>query len=82
MSRLAKATLLGSIALSVGIIYGVHYMQQQEAETMYKGVLRDDERRREKLRRREQEYEDSQRKRALYEAVQSVPRPSQQPDGS
>jgi hypothetical protein len=32
MSRLAKTTLLGSLVLSAGIIYGVHYMQRQEAE--------------------------------------------------
>ncbi|KAI0083935.1 hypothetical protein BDY19DRAFT_899421 [Irpex rosettiformis] len=80
MSRLAKTTLAGSIVLSVGIIYTVHYMQRQEAETMYKGVLRDDERRREKMRKREEELVESQRKRELYEAVQQVPSHSQQTD--
>lgn len=39
---------------------------------MYLGVLRDDERRREKMRRREEDLQESLRKRALYEAVQHV----------
>lgn len=39
---------------------------------MYQGVLRDDERRREKMRRREEELRESQRKREVYERVQPV----------
>lgn len=39
---------------------------------MYKGVLRDDERRREKMRGREEELQESQRKRERYERVQHV----------
>lgn len=39
---------------------------------MYKGVLRDDERRKEKMQQREAEFAESQRKRALYERVQQV----------
>lgn len=39
---------------------------------MYKGVLRDDERRREKMQQREADFIESQRKRALYESVQHV----------
>lgn len=39
---------------------------------MYKGVLRDDERRREKMRQREEELQESVRKRELYERVQTV----------
>ena len=41
-------------------------------ENMYQGVLRDDERRREKLRQREEELWKSRQKRALYERVQTV----------
>jgi len=41
---------------------------------MYKGVLRDDERRREKMRQRELDLEESRKKRELYEGVQSVKR--------
>jgi protein PET117 len=44
------------------------------AKTMYKGVLRDDERRREKMKQREEELQESKRKRALYECVQTVER--------
>ena len=39
---------------------------------MFKGVLRDDERRREKMQRREAELFESQRKREEYESVQPV----------
>jgi protein PET117 len=39
---------------------------------MYQGVLRDDERRKEKMRQREEELRESQRKRVLYERVQTV----------
>ena len=42
-------------------------------KSMFKGVLRDDERRRDKMRKREEELAESQRKRAIYEAVQQVP---------
>jgi protein PET117 len=39
---------------------------------MYKGVLRDDERRRETIRKRELELQESKRKREMYERVQRV----------
>lgn len=39
---------------------------------MFKGVLRDDERRKEKMLQREAELRESQRKRELYESVQRV----------
>ena len=41
-------------------------------QTMYQGVIRDDERRRQKKLQRQQEFDDQERKRALYEAVQPV----------
>ena len=43
---------------------------------MYKGVLRDDERRREKMKQREQDLIASQQKRELYERMQNVTRSS------
>ena len=43
---------------------------------MYKGVLRDDERRREKLRQREEDLRVSQHKREWYEQVQKVKKAS------
>ena len=43
---------------------------------MYKGVLKDDERRREKMRQREEDLRVSQQKRELYERVQAVDRSS------
>ena len=48
---------------------------------MYKGVLRDDERRKEKMRQREEELRESQRKRELYERVQTVSHPAPDPTG-
>ena len=46
---------------------------------MFKGVLRDDERRKEKMQQRQTELEESQRKRALYEQVQHVSHLDSQP---
>jgi len=46
------------------------------SQTMYKGVLRDDERRREKLRQREEDLRASQHKREWYEQVQKVKKAS------
>lgn len=42
------------------------------SQAMYKGVLKDDERRVAKMKQRQQEFEESQRKRELYERVQTV----------
>lgn len=41
-------------------------------KTMYQGVLKDDERRKEKLKKREADLQESLRKRAEYERVQTV----------
>jgi len=71
---IAKITLLSSVALSSFTIWFVHRQQGQERETMYQGVLRDDERRREKMRRREEDLEESRRKQEIYERVQRVHR--------
>ncbi|EGN96833.1 hypothetical protein SERLA73DRAFT_93462 [Serpula lacrymans var. lacrymans S7.3] len=72
MSRTAKATLCASFFISSLIIWGVHFQQNQERENMYKGVLRDDERRKEKMKKREEEFQASLRKREVYERVQTV----------
>ncbi|KDQ61539.1 hypothetical protein JAAARDRAFT_30989 [Jaapia argillacea MUCL 33604] len=72
MSRAAKATLVASVLASAFTVWGVHFLQNQEHENMYQGVLRDDERRKEKLKRREEEFKESQRKRELYERFQTV----------
>ena len=39
---------------------------------MYQGVIRDDERRKRKMKEREEEFMRSQRKREIYERVQRV----------
>ncbi|KIM44695.1 hypothetical protein M413DRAFT_67565 [Hebeloma cylindrosporum] len=74
--RMAKATLFGAVIFSTLTIWAVHFQQQQERDTMYKGVLRDDERRREKLKQREEDLRASQRKREWYEQVQKVKKAS------
>ncbi|KAL9713530.1 hypothetical protein Ac2012v2_003141 [Leucoagaricus gongylophorus] len=68
----ARATLLGAIIFSSITIWAVHFQQDQERENMYKGVLRDDERRREKMLQRQTEFEESRRKREIYERIQTV----------
>ncbi|KAI9456926.1 hypothetical protein HD554DRAFT_2030319 [Boletus coccyginus] len=72
MSTRAKATLVASCAISAFIIWGVHYQQTKERDDMFQGVLRDDERRREKMRQRQQDFEESQRRREIYERTQTV----------
>lgn len=88
MSTRAKATLAASCAISAFIVWGVHYQQTKErdvcfifttvnasshdAQDMFQGVLRDDERRRKKMRQREQDFEESHRKREIYERTQTV----------
>ncbi|KAH9167388.1 hypothetical protein EDB89DRAFT_1856615 [Lactarius sanguifluus] len=72
MSRAAKATLVASIIVSSLTVWGVHYIQHQEHETMYQGVLRDDERRKRKMKEREGDLLRSQQRREIYERVQHV----------
>ncbi|EAU90491.1 hypothetical protein CC1G_00875 [Coprinopsis cinerea okayama7 len=74
--RKAKITLGGAVAFCALTIWAVHYQQEKERDTMYQGVIRDDERRREKLRQRQLELEESQRKRELYERYQKVEKAS------
>ncbi|KAJ7281425.1 hypothetical protein C8J57DRAFT_1297579 [Mycena rebaudengoi] len=72
MSWRAKATLAAAIGLTSLTIWAVHFQQEQQHETMYKGVIRDDERRTEKMRQREADLQESKRKRELYERIQTV----------
>ncbi|RPD64184.1 hypothetical protein L226DRAFT_569654 [Lentinus tigrinus ALCF2SS1-7] len=82
MSRAAKITLGAAIMGSALIIWGVHHLQLTERETMYQGVIRDDERRREKMRQREEDLQRSLEKRELYERVQTVSKPVSDPTGT
>ncbi|KAM0787518.1 hypothetical protein ACM66B_003589 [Microbotryomycetes sp. NB124-2] len=85
MSRTAKLFFGLSALFGVAAIGGVHLIQQQERETMFAGVLRDEARMAAKRqqRLRELEFEDQARKRAYLETVQNVsnasaPRPDVQ----
>ena len=59
MSRASRITLATVSATTCAIIFGVHYIQQADKESMHQGVLRDEERR--ALRRERQEEFDRQR---------------------
>ncbi|KAG7445042.1 uncharacterized protein BT62DRAFT_898118 [Guyanagaster necrorhizus] len=72
MSLRAKATLTGACLFTALTVYAVHFQQKQERETQYQGVLKDDVRRTEKMRQRQEDFEESKRKRALYESVEKV----------
>jgi len=82
MSRTAKATLVAAATFCSVTIFAVHYMQRQERETMYQGVVRDDARRLEKHKLREEALHESLRKRELYERVQTISNPAQLPPSS
>ncbi|KAM5534630.1 hypothetical protein V8D89_011642 [Ganoderma adspersum] len=82
MSRAAKFTLGVALCSSALIVWGVHHLQMTERETMYQGIVKDDVRRREKMKQREEELQRSIEKRELYERVQSVSNPALHPSGS
>ncbi|KAI8323374.1 hypothetical protein GQ54DRAFT_258310 [Martensiomyces pterosporus] len=44
MSKAAKLTFLSSCVFAVGTIWFVHKAQESERESMYQGVIRDQER--------------------------------------
>ncbi|KAK9712380.1 hypothetical protein K7432_007183 [Basidiobolus ranarum] len=48
MSTKAKLTLAASIVFTTAVVYAVHDMQIEERTNMHQGVLRDDERKRQK----------------------------------
>ncbi|WFD20981.1 hypothetical protein MCAP1_003236 [Malassezia caprae] len=72
MSRAAKTTLGTSIAATISIVAGVHYLQIKERETMYKGVERDDQRQKEKRQRMEDLARNRERETALRQ-LQPIP---------
>ncbi|KAK9476485.1 hypothetical protein V1514DRAFT_336746 [Lipomyces japonicus] len=73
MSTASKVTLATVSVLTVGIIYGVHYIQELEQQTMYQGVVKDVERQRIKKDRID-ELLLQQRLQKEYESVQPVDR--------
>ncbi|KIO16292.1 hypothetical protein M407DRAFT_30381 [Tulasnella calospora MUT 4182] len=74
MSRASKITLGLATGFCVFTVWGVHYMQWAERESMYQGVLKDEARlaAKRKQQEREAEFQENLRKRAMYEAVQKV----------
>ncbi|KAJ2343124.1 hypothetical protein GGH92_005067 [Coemansia sp. RSA 2673] len=62
MSRAAKATFVASCVYAVGTIWFVHRSQDQERESMYQGVVRDQERK----AQREQNQREYSETRALH----------------
>ncbi|EMR09920.1 hypothetical protein PNEG_01679 [Pneumocystis murina B123] len=53
MSKAAKITFFTTATLALGTVGGVHYIQNQEKEKLYAGVLRDEAR--EAIRKEHQE---------------------------
>ncbi|CAE6444886.1 unnamed protein product [Rhizoctonia solani] len=79
MSRAAKATLFTSVVFAGLAVWGVHVQQRKEQETMYMGVIRDEARQAAKKKQREEELQESLRKREIYERVQTVESSSSTP---
>ncbi|KAJ8101538.1 hypothetical protein POJ06DRAFT_267689 [Lipomyces tetrasporus] len=71
MSKASKITLVLTSLSAVGIIYGVHYVQEAEQQSMYQGVIKDKERQRIKHERAE-ELRLQQALQKEYEAIQPV----------
>ncbi|WFD03962.1 hypothetical protein MOBT1_002659 [Malassezia obtusa] len=76
MSRAAKATLAVSIATTVGIVWGVHFLQKQEREARI-GVQRDEARQAE----RRQRTADLERQRERERGLRTI-QPIDAPDAS
>ncbi|BEI85415.1 hypothetical protein CcaverHIS002_0508160 [Cutaneotrichosporon cavernicola] len=55
MSRASKVFFASAVGFMGATIYGVHWLQQRESEQMYQGVIRDEERVREKALKRVQQ---------------------------
>jgi len=72
MSRAAKVFFVASLGVTSVTIFGVHWVQIKERETMFAGVLRDEARMQAKRAARQQEYDEQLRKREYLESIQSV----------
>ncbi|GAA5928784.1 Pet117p [Sporobolomyces koalae] len=81
MSRTARTFFIGSVVFTGVSIWGVHMIQVRERETMFAGVIRDEQRLQAKKqqRLRELEFEDQAKKRAYLESVQHVSNPVVEP---
>ncbi|RSH95609.1 hypothetical protein EHS25_000701 [Saitozyma podzolica] len=51
MSRASKVFLASSVVLTTATVWGVHFLQKRESDTMYLGVLRDEARIKDKAAR-------------------------------
>ncbi|KAI3624116.1 hypothetical protein CBS14141_002544 [Malassezia furfur] len=80
MSRAAKVTLASSIVATVSIVWGVHFLQREERNTMYKGVQRDEARQAERKHRMADLERQRERERDL-RAIQPID-PSDAPPSS
>ncbi|GAA6048265.1 hypothetical protein JCM3770_006511 [Rhodotorula araucariae] len=77
MSRTAKVIFATSVLFCGVSVWGVHRIQTLERDTMFAGVIRDEERLAAKRaqKARELEFEDQARKRAYLESIQTVSQP-------
>ncbi|KAJ1924806.1 hypothetical protein IWQ60_004953 [Tieghemiomyces parasiticus] len=74
MSRGGKVAVVGSLIFSGLVIYGVHYQQRKERETMHYGVIKDAERQRLKKLQNLQDLEAQRALQTELEKDQSVRR--------
>ncbi|CAI2164123.1 16913_t:CDS:2 [Funneliformis geosporum] len=74
MSQAAKITLITSIIISSGIVWGVHYQQKKEKEFMHSGIIRDEERRakKDKFQQNQLDLEQQLILQREYEKIQPV----------
>ncbi|BFZ64448.1 hypothetical protein YB2330_005594 [Saitoella coloradoensis] len=73
MSTKSKITFFTTVAVTAGVVYGVHWLQKTEQQQMHAGVLRDAERMRVR-KERELELIAQQELQKQYEKVQTVTR--------
>ncbi|KAL4878285.1 hypothetical protein BJY04DRAFT_196154 [Aspergillus karnatakaensis] len=71
MSRASKLTFLGTSLATAGIVYFVHWSQEQEKASMHKGVERDMEKQRIRLER-QADFEMQKQLEEEYRKIQTV----------
>ncbi|KAA8645585.1 hypothetical protein EYZ11_001773 [Aspergillus tanneri] len=80
MSRASKLTLAATGLGAAGIIYFVHWSQEQEKASMHKGVERDMEKQRVR-QERQAEFEMQKRLEEEYKKLQTVSSSIDEPSG-
>nr|CAG8456534.1 7462_t:CDS:2 [Entrophospora candida] len=74
MSQTAKVTLVSALILTIGTVWGVHYLQRKEREFMHAGILREEEQKskKENMEKNKLELEKQIMLQREYEQIQPV----------